>query len=183
MDCITLLYIYLQQVLLAKVRGLESGLTKKMMSADLRIVQTVKENDKLRQKLLKLCTGLESEKLRQSNLEKILSSLKEQSVAIETLQQALADVKSTVVQLKSLQSEEMLRNHSPPLKTGTGSLTGSGRSIKFVRAVSTNSGGSIVRTNSPVATATRSDQLRERNEELNKGYISMHTIITKVYLC
>ena len=152
---------------MTRVRHLESGLTKKMMSADLKIVQTVKENDKLRQKLLKICTALENEKVRQSNLEKILSSIKEQSTVVTSLQQSLSDVKSNVLQLKSTQSSEeiLLRNHSPPLKGGVGS----GRNIKFVRSTSTNSGGSVVRTSSPVAVATRSDQLRERNEELNKG--------------
>ncbi len=160
---------------MARVRGLESSLTKKMMSADLKIVQTVKENDKLRQRLHKIYAALDKEKIRQSNLEQIISSLKQQSRDLTILQESLADVKSSVLQLESssdLQLEssqpfnESLRNHSPPALIDTGK----GRSIKFVRTVCTSSGGgSTVRTDSPVAMGTRGDQLRERNEELNRG--------------
>ena len=129
-------------MLLDRVRTLEGALTKKMMSADLKIVQTVKENDKLRQKLMKIYSSLENVRTGRTSLEELLSSLREQSSTLTHLQQSLANVKSSEVQLELKQPLSLRRQVSPPLaQVG-------GLNLIFVRSTS----------------STMGEQLPERNE-------------------
>ena len=155
-----------RQLLLDRVRTLEGALTKKMMSADLKIVQTVKENDKLRQKLVKIYSSLENVRTRQTGLEELLSSLREQSSTLTHLQQSLADVKSSVLQLESKQPLSPRRQVTSPPLTQVGGL-----SVTFVRSTSS-------RTESPVGMAMKGEQLRERNEGLARGTMAFMHIVT-----
>lgn len=182
------------QILQERVRSLEGNLTKKMMTADVKIAQTVKENDLLRQKLYQVYSTLESEKKRQATLKELLPSLKRQSIALDSLKTAITDTKSDVLQLESNQ-QTVSDVQSCARKLSSSSLKqidpSTGRSVTFVRSVSTSSGSSSPScgvpalqknrgsgcwsgTPSPVPSTSshlrdKVDQLTERNDDLSRG--------------
>lgn len=72
-----------------RIHKLEGNLTKKLMAADSKIVETVNESDKLKSKLLKVQSALSSEQRRSSSLDSLLSLLKNES-------KILLDLKTTL---------------------------------------------------------------------------------------
>lgn len=73
-----------------RVHNLEGNLTKKLMAADSKIVETVKENDKLRLKLQTVQSALSSEQCPSSELDSFLTLLKSESEALLELKASLA---------------------------------------------------------------------------------------------
>ena len=194
------------QIFQERVRGLEGSLTKKMMTADLKIVQTVQENDRLRQKLVQVYSTMESEKKRQATLKELLPALQQQSIVLDSLRTSIADTKYSVLQLES--NQHTVADVQPRArKLSSSSLkqidVSTGRSVTFIRNISTSSGpsspacgvptlqktrGSGSRSGAPspvpMATAVSSqlkdkvDQFAERNEELTKGLYTWNVLDT-----
>ena len=81
-----------------KVHNLEGNLTKKLMAADSKIVKTVEENDRLKQKLSKIQTTLNSQN---SDTESLLSSLKNESEVLQELSKSLSVSNKELEKLES----------------------------------------------------------------------------------
>ena len=82
-----------------RVHGLEGNLTRRLMAADSRIVETVKENDKLRQKLVAIKSALSAKDLESSGLESFLTLLKSESKVLQDLKTSLAASNSELEKL------------------------------------------------------------------------------------
>ena len=91
------------QELRDRVRKLEGDLTKKLMAADARIVETIKENDKLRHMLLTVQSAVvESEEVQSSASENFTSLLKTEGEVLQELKTGLA---SSSLELEKLEAE------------------------------------------------------------------------------
>ncbi len=77
------------KILRDRVIKLEGNLTRKLMAADSKIVETVKENDQLRSKLQSIHTALASKEVQRSEVEVFLSVLKSESEVLQDLKTSL----------------------------------------------------------------------------------------------
>ena len=78
------------KILRDRVQKLEGNLTRKLMAADSKILETVKENDRLRNKLQSIQSALSSEAVQRSEVEVFLSVLKSESEVLQDLKTSLA---------------------------------------------------------------------------------------------
>ena len=86
-------------VLQERVRGLEENLTKKLMAADLRIVETVKENDKLKQKLFRIQGTASQQSSHGASLQALAKSLKEEIEVLEKVKLSVSTSRDVLSQL------------------------------------------------------------------------------------
>ena len=91
------------QVLQDRIRSLEGTLTTKLMAADQKIVSTVKENDKLRQRLLQVQESISSHQQQSTTLTALIESLKSES---ELLTQMKANLESSRTEFEQLESKQ-----------------------------------------------------------------------------
>lgn len=78
------------KILRDRVHKLEGNLTRKLMAADSRIVETVKENDRLRTKLQSIQSALSTDEVQKSEVETFLSVLRSESAVLQDLKTSLA---------------------------------------------------------------------------------------------
>ena len=88
------------KLLRERVHKLEGDLTKKLMAADAKIIDTVKENDKLRQVLLSVQSTLTADQSQSSGLDSFLSLLKGESEVLQDLKDSLAASSSELEKLE-----------------------------------------------------------------------------------
>ena len=90
-----------KRALQEKIHALEGSLTKKLMAADAKILETVKENDKLKHKLIKIQSAIGSEQSQTSGLESLLTLLKSESKVLQELKSSLEASSNELEQLES----------------------------------------------------------------------------------
>lgn len=91
------------QSLQERIRTLEGMLTTKMMAADQKIVSTVKENDKLKQRLLQVREAMAFHQQQSTTLTALVESLKSES---EILTQMKANLESSRVEFEQLEAKQ-----------------------------------------------------------------------------
>ena len=91
------------QSLQERIRTLEGMLTTKMMAADQKIVNTVKENDKLKQRLLQVQEAMASHQQQSTTLEALVESLKSES---DILAQMKVNLESSRVEFEHLEAKQ-----------------------------------------------------------------------------
>ena len=91
------------QVLQERIRTLEGTLTTKLMAADQKIVSTVKENDKLKQRLLQVQETFSSQQQHSTALADLIKSLKSES---EILTQMKANLESSRHEFEQLEAKQ-----------------------------------------------------------------------------
>ena len=123
------------QVLQDRVRDLEEDRTKKLMAADLKIVEAVKENDKLRQRLSSIRSSFEGQQ--RSNVEDIARSLKTESELLHKMKASLSSSREDLKHLEANQ-QKILALHSEiqQLLAGQTPHVASGRSATWSRGTS-----------------------------------------------
>ncbi len=78
------------KILRDRVHKLEGNLTRKLMAADSKIVETIKENNRLRTKLKSVQSALSADEGQRSEVETFLSVLRSESVVLQDLKTSLA---------------------------------------------------------------------------------------------
>ena len=123
------------QVLQDRVRDLEEDRTKKLMAADLKIVEAVKENDKLRQRLSSIRSSFEGQHT--SNVEDIARSLKTESELLHKMKAGLSSSREDLKHLEANQ-QKILALHSEiqQLLAGQTPHVAAGRSATWSRGTS-----------------------------------------------
>ena len=123
------------QVLQDRVRDLEEDRTKKLMAADLKIVEAVKENDKLRQRLSSIRSSFEGQQ--RTNVEDIVRSLKTGSEVLHKMKASLFSSREDLKPLEANQ-QKILALHAEiqQLLAGQTPHVASGRSATWSRGTS-----------------------------------------------
>ena len=115
------------QVLQDRVRDLEEDRTKKLMAADLKIVEAVKENDKLRQRLSSIRSSFESQQAQRANIEDLTRSLKRETELLHKMKESLSSSREDLKHLEvnqrkvlALHSEiqQLLASQTPQVASG-----------------------------------------------------------------
>ena len=91
------------QMLQERIRSLEGTLTTKLMAADQKIVSTVKENDKLRQRLLQVQETVTSHQQQSTTLTALIESLKSESELLTRMKANLESSRNEFEQLEAKQ--------------------------------------------------------------------------------
>ena len=84
-----------------RVRILEGNLTKKLMAADLKIAETMKENDKLRQKLGRITSVLDSHTEQASSLDVLAKQLRSEFQLLQQMKTSLSASRSELEKLEA----------------------------------------------------------------------------------
>ena len=91
------------QSLQERIRSLEGTLTTKLMAADQKIVSTVKENDKLKQRLLHVQEAMATHQQEDSTLATLIESLSSES---DLITQMRANLESSRVEFEQLEAKQ-----------------------------------------------------------------------------
>ena len=123
------------QVLQDRVRDLEEDRTKKLMAADLKIVEAVKESDKLRQRLSSIRSSFEGQQ--RSNVEDVARSLKTESEVLHKMKASLSSSREDLKHLEANQQKILvLHSEIQQLLAGQTPHVASGRSATWSRGTS-----------------------------------------------
>ena len=127
-----------------KIRGIEEDRTKKLMAVDLKIVEAVKENDKLREWLLEIRSGFEGGlRSQSSDLEDLAKSHKAELELLRGMKTSLLRSREDLVQFEVSQQQALaLQSEIQQILAVQMSQEVSGRSATL--------GRSVVSTSSPV---------------------------------